>query len=641
MKKIKQDNFFSQEPSQSPAAAVATPQAVTAANDQTTAPADTETTNAPSQTTIAARTVSNKDATTLRAVGLSMRQASEVLRKAGLDVPAGLVEQAWKDAWRNRFMLCVAGDQGRGKSTFINQLLAHNLLPVSAVPDGRMIPICIRFSQKEEAARLDAKGQLVCQGVPGPGAWKKLTAPTLTPGHEGGRVILGTPNKWLSRIGVELMECPAWQNSKKMHDLAGDMLARCDGAVIVVSATQAMSMTEREFITQRVAAKKIPYQLLALTHMQDVPEKEREKVVDYVNTKLAEWGLRIPVAAPGYKNCTIASIRKVVEMWVKDPTRAALTAAWLRARTCSALALGLETLRERVEIAQADKEKRTRLIADKRLELNKLALVWGELEVKMRERAVDCYKLFEEKCEVYQADAIERLRYQASHASEPIRWWKNDFPYCMKQELVGIAAKLENEVALRLKSDVNWFNMELAKRFDENLSLSVSNIIDKEVVKGKTTNKEFQGTDLTSLGNKTRIGGMALTAVAALTMAAMGLGGLCIVATMGLGTASALYGQKLVKGKQEEQRKEMQQLIAKSVPSVVREATQDGKQRLNELYESVLKEASIKKGVWIDAKQALLQKDSEATNGQLAADIAESIAKIEEQVRLFSADMAG
>ena len=57
-------------------------------------------------------------------------------------------------------------------------------------------------------------------------------------------------------------------------------------------------MSEKLFIEQRLITRKTPFMMLIITKLDQIPLRERKRLVDFVTQKLKAWGMDIPVYVP-------------------------------------------------------------------------------------------------------------------------------------------------------------------------------------------------------------------------------------------------------------------------------------------------------------------------------------------------------
>ena len=386
------------------------------------------------------------------AITVLVKQTAEALTKCGLPKMAARVEKILNDVAKERFVVAVVGEFSRGKSTFINNLLEKDIeLPVGNLPTTAVMTR-IRYAQKPKMAVFDDKGTRVGLMDVSQNSWDGLVANNFGEQQPKGSVIVGIPNKWLGQNSIELIDCPgAGDLSEERAQQIIDALDRADAAIINLNAAAALSMTEKEFILQRILKRKTPFSLIVVNKLDLVKKEERNSVIQYIKNVLALNKMNIPVYIPSdvempdetYTNIQgLDVIRKVVAGWSADPKRQALTDLWIKARVQDVVFMAIDALKEQLKLYEKDNVHAEETILRKKNELAELGLMWGGLELNMQSRANECYKSFLDKVEEYKKEITARLQYEAGHAGSPEKWWKEDYPYRLKVELANLSVGL-------------------------------------------------------------------------------------------------------------------------------------------------------------------------------------------------------
>jgi GTP-binding protein EngB required for normal cell division len=191
-----------------------------------------------------------------------------------------------------RFHLAVLGQFKRGKSTLLNALLGHALLPTSVVPltaiptfvqYGSDLRICVRYR--------DGKAAEEFMGVPLNEAAKIL---------EGFVTEEGNPKNRLGVTQVEIMH-PATilQHGVVLIDTPGvgstfthntratlNFLPQCDAALFVVSADPPLTEVETEFL--KLVKSKVERLFFIFNKIDYLTDSEKEAALGFFKRVLAE-----------------------------------------------------------------------------------------------------------------------------------------------------------------------------------------------------------------------------------------------------------------------------------------------------------------------------------------------------------------
>ena len=568
---------------------------------------------------------------------ISMKEAADALRDCGQPKLAESVDQVTKDVARDRFTVAVVGEFSRGKSTFINRLLGKELLPTGDMPTTAM-PCRIRYNPKDAIAVFDEKGRRT-KAVPlTEDAWEGLTTDPFGGEDPKGSVVVGAPVPWLLQSGIDLMDTPgAGDLEEGRLQVISDALLKADGAVIAVSATLPLSMSEKFFVEQRLIARKTPFMMIIVTKMDQIPVNRRNDMLDYFQSKLKQWNMEIPFFVPydlempddRYKSVVgMDKVRALLERWVRDPQRVHLTEVWAASRAEAMVDVGISSLQERLCLLDADDDKRLALIEEKKRQLNKAKTTWQDLREQMNDRCNDCYDKLRNRANEYTSTITERLQYEAAHTADPRKWWNEDYPYRLKVELTNMSVGLNDTVTRQVMEDSAWFNRSLDKCFKSNVLVERGMIMDRNRFTDVTP---AQGVQIESLDQKksfTRVAISAASIAGAIALNLAGVGFLSVVATMGVGTGASVFTERFFKGRLEKQREELKNAIGKHVPQIISQAVHESEDKVDEIYRTILKEAVEKEKAWMEAQTAAIENGLEARGGEQRKTVDEQLQRL-------------
>ena len=533
---------------------------------------------------------------------------SAIFKKYSMKSTAEKIANIYKTAVRDRFSVAVVGEFSTGKSTFINNMFGRDFLPVSNLPSTALLTR-IRYSAKESLVVVDEKGQKVKTLPLEKSSWRGLTANNFYGEDAKGSLFVGLEDEWLRTNNVEIIDTPgAGDLEENRVQLIGDALLGCDGAIIVTRATEALSMSEKLFIEQRLITRKTPFMMLIITKLDQIPLRERKRLVDFVTQKLKAWGMDIPVYVPynvempddTYDDIIgIDKIKEKIVEWVCDPVRAKLTEEWVMSNVLQKVQSELDSLEEQLMLRQeADENKRRDSINKKRQLVEDAKAEWENLRVRFLERANDCSRAVAEKAAEYKVTITERLQYEASHTNDLQKWWNSDYPYRLKIELANMSAGMDNVVTRRIADDARWFNNILERQFKTHVMYNDDiRVMDKNVLKDTDVqNLVFE--DINKKRNIARIGTTVLSI--ALYPICMGASIVPIVATMGVSTGASIFSEKIFGSKIEKQREVVKSAIATNVPMIVDRSMADCESRLRKIYADMMKSALEKEKEWIE-----------------------------------------
>jgi len=566
---------------------------------------------------------------------LLKRTIARLIRNGQQDL-AKYLNEVYKSATKNYFTVSVVGEFSRGKSSFINSFLKREFLPVGDLPTTAMLTR-IGYGEEEALNLLDKKGKKIKSLSISEESWDNLTADSFSDDFQEMSAEVTIHDLWLADNNVELIDTPgAGDLSEKRAKIIGDALLSSDGAIITVSATQALSMSEKLFIEQRLIARKTPFMMMIITKLDQVKKEERNAVIDFILQRLALWKMEIPVYIPcnvempddKYQNIMgMSLVREKISEWVTSPERTERTENWLIARTLSVMNVYLSSLQEQLAILSADDEKQKELIAEKKKKLSEAELQWGDLRNEMLHRCHKCYDMLSSQSEEYQKTVIQNLQQKLEQSNEPQKWWNDEYSYQLRVELTNLSVVIENTVSSRISEDADWFNASLEKSFQTNVVYKKETICDDSVFENSEPSISLELEDLAKQKSMTTIGAVLFTVVGFAICSSIGF--FPIITTLGIGTGAGLLSQKLMSSKLEQQKKEVQNAIAQSVPSVIENALYQSEDRLRQVYDEIVAEAEKKEKVWLE-KQKQITEESFANE-----DKSKALSEFRENVKYF------
>lgn len=568
-----------------------------------------------------------------------LKKAKQMFLEDDLRMLAQELDRVEQNLAKNFFSIAIVGEFSKGKSSFLNAFLEKEILPVGNLPTTAMMTR-IRYNPKELLVVFDENGKKRESLPLSEDSWEGLVAENFNGKDPKGVVLAGVDMKWLNKNNVELIDTPgAGDLEESRAKVIGDALIGCDGAIITVSASAVLSMSERLFIEERLIARKTPFLMLIITKMDQVPKEQRADIIRYTKEKLSLWNADIPVYVPypveiegdAYQDLIgMDKIKTQIEQWIADPERTELTQEWLAARLLSIMDTAVSVLAEqKVMFDIADEKERERLIAEKKAQLSKAQIVWEDLRLEMMGRSNQCYELLLEKAEEYSELIIEKMQYELSHTNNPEKWWKEDYPYRAKVELANMMVGINNAVMKRVGEDTQWFNASMDKNFKTHVLCKKETVADKGVFREVNIKNTIAFEDIQKEKVAVRVGTAAATIAGVLLMTSTGVG-LPILATTGISTGVSLASEKIFRGKIEKQKETLKDEIARNIPVFIQNAMQESEKRLKAVYEDVINEAVKSEEVWMKAQEAALEKTVTVKDTEQKKQLYSRLAQLEQ-----------
>ena len=549
-----------------------------------------------------------------------------------------------RDRGRSRFTVAVVGEFSRGKSTLINRLLGRSVLPVGNMPTTAMLTR-IRGGAKEGMVYVNAQGKRSQPMRIRPESWEGLVANNFGGADPQGAVFMSVQSPWLESLGMELLDTPgAGDLEEKRAQKISDALAEADGAIIAISALNPMSMSEQQFIQQRLILRKTPFMALAITKLDEVPEAQRLAMVNFIRNKLTLWKMDIPVivagdvAIPGGEGIAVGidALRSHISAWVSDPKRRALTDRWALAKVDDVLSVAQAGLSEQLRLLEVDAGKRSQALDAKREQLSKLEALWQDLHRQMEQRQDKCVTAVLEKAEELKDNTVQRLRHEVSRNNQPANWWQQEFGYRLRLELANMASSLDAVAGKQINEDLRWLNTQLDKSFHTALgAVARGPVADKDMF-GYVEEEELQLENLDSKRNLSRIATTALTIIGSITLSTLGLGMFNILCTSGVGTGSALLTEKFFKAQTQKQQEVVAKAIEVQVPRTVNEAMGKTRSRIAAVYADILRSSEERQAAWLrEQNQALeaAQQSSQDAPQAPAADMLQRLQSLRQAIQ--------
>lgn len=204
-----------------------------------------------------------------------------------------------------RFNLVIIGEFSRGKSTFINALLGRSILPASANPTTNIISKIVYGEQEKYTLFYkDGKKQEIskeefdlikAQTEDKPDKFSLLKGFVSKLKHEESHVDFGNIDH--AEISYPLSFC---ENKVDVVDTPGTndlnvgrieityrYLRQAEAAILVLSATQPLTRTEKEFLVEQVVGNNIKDIFIVINYKDEVIGQE-ERVVKHVLDNLQD-----------------------------------------------------------------------------------------------------------------------------------------------------------------------------------------------------------------------------------------------------------------------------------------------------------------------------------------------------------------
>ncbi len=527
----------------------------------------------------------------------------EAVRKLVEDTGSEVLRREWRRLGaRSRephFSVAVVGEFSRGKSTLVNRLLGVDLLPVGPVPTTALLTR-VAYAPEASLVGILPDGRREDLGT-GPEAWEKAAAESRWAALE-----VAVPNQWLRDSGLQLLDTPGAGDlgEERMEEVI-DAISVCEATVVVISATMALSLTERSFLEQHILARSVPRVLAVLTRLDEVPPGERTLVINHVRDRLATIHPDIafavshaePVLPPdsGVEIAGPAAIADKLLSWAAGPERQDRARRQLNSNLARVLALVEVDLAARRAAAGLAVEERRRKAEAERQELDRMRLDWEDLRLGLRARNEALLGWVEEQLAAAERSVSGRLGHELQQAPDARLWCRQELPFRLRQELGAVARAVGESLQHQMTADMGWLRQEVKARFERRLDA-----VCVEPLLGFTEEVDPETGDARDLGSlrlMTRVG----AGVAGILAYAL-YGPLGIAAGVGAG----LVGEYLINRLDETQREALVRVLSMAIDKAFKRGRDLAVARLRSAYTSILADAVRQEEIWYEARREAL-----------------------------------
>lgn len=181
----------------------------------------------------------------------------------------------------DRFNLAVLGEFRRGKSTLINALLRTPLLPSDIVPTTATVNRITYDSQPQaKVVYFDGTSEEI--------DIRNLADYATQDGEKSENVREVTV--WYPTVycanNVDIYDTPGLNDSERMTNATMDVISRMDVAIFVLSANVNFSMSECEFIGEKLMTSDVGRVIFVVTRMDEYTPEQRGKILSSIRKRI-------------------------------------------------------------------------------------------------------------------------------------------------------------------------------------------------------------------------------------------------------------------------------------------------------------------------------------------------------------------
>lgn len=188
-----------------------------------------------------------------------------------------------------KFRVAVVGEFNRGKSSLINVLLGKRILPEDVLATTATINR-ITYGAKPRAylAMKDGKSNTDAIPVEELASYvTKLTEESAQKAAEIQEAVVEYPTMFCYN-NVDLIDTPGMNDAEEMNAVTVNRLENIDLTIVAVSALIPFGETEQKFVVQLLESPNICQIVFAITYIDMIREKEREKIVSFLKERICE-----------------------------------------------------------------------------------------------------------------------------------------------------------------------------------------------------------------------------------------------------------------------------------------------------------------------------------------------------------------
>ena len=523
------------------------------------------------------------------------------------------------------FSVAVVGEFSRGKSTFINNLFGKEFLPVGDLPTTAMLTKII-YGKKQKFFRFHD------------GKKEEITAKTLEKlvaddnGNDPtGVIVAETPFKFLNKNGVQFIDTPgAGDIFGKRAAITTETIASCDATIVTVSATMPLSLTEKSFVEDNIFLKKIPRVAVVVTRLDQIPEKERLKLYEYIKLEVGKWQKDIPVWVSGINLKRFGEgivfgkdeILAEIEKWTQNSDNDKIRMMQIYAQTSLIKEKFAQILKEREEMLKTDKEEYAKqLKREEQLVLNQ-SLVWEDIAIDIEQRELAFSAWLREVLEGKAPEIKEDILFQVKNCPDPQKWWNDNFPFIFKRKMQGLSKELSAVIGRKIAAETEFIAKLAKEKFGTNFTFNSRNL-PMETSDGFSNNEpgKIQNSNLEKIKTASRyLSAAAFMISAPLTPLTGGIPvGMLLSATAGI------ISEKVIKGKIDRQREQIARHVDDLLSKTFDQIIESNRVQIARTHSAIVKEIKDAQKNWLENAKKNFKKIENS-------DVAKELADVEKKI---------
>lgn len=541
-----------------------------------------------------------------------------------------------------RFRVAVVGEFSTGKSSLVNSLLGRDILPVATLPTTAL-PTFISHGEKEGISYYHQPGGSPIAIPFSDTAWNNLVAPRTSNRSIRGLARVAVNDPWLAANGIDIIDTPG---AGDLSDERARTIEQCilgaEAMIMTTAANQPLSLTEREFILQKIASRDVPFVLLVITKLDTLQPDERQAAIDFTRRqRIKELGFEIPVVAVGrginpadFSDPSIIgteAVKHYIDSWIANPDRADLRGKWVNANLINTLTAAEGLLADRRATLAAKGEQRLQLIEQRQRALTAFTGSWTDMRNAINEDCRLTIKELRNELSIGGDNIVESFTLRISQSANIKDWVEKEYPIMLKRELAALSNRMSQLLTQRVVKDIRRINTDMSAQFKTMLRIDVDSLVPSMTVADTTIKGSKDIQNIKNARAKATIASSGLTISAALLLGATGAAPL-ILATVGVGAAANLLTGHIIDDKIERQRKQTIDWIAQKMPQIIEESAKGCEARVKLMYADIVKEIFATELAWVETQKKLIEQAIPDNTGAAVEKIDAQIARISQQI---------
>ncbi len=502
------------------------------------------------------------------------------------------------------FRLAIVGEFSRGKSNLINTILEEKIVPIGSLPTtSTLISI---FPDPENKIEIYSPDKPVEIRDLNEESWSDLLATDPTGNNQEilAKIRVKVNNSWLEKLDVELIDTPgAGDLSTRRSALIFDLLSQCDAAVLVISATMALSLTEIAFLEEEIIGRHVPRILVVVTKLDQIKPEEKPIVFDHIKQRLGKISADIPLLSlhPVQENQTETETINLIQNKIEQMVDQGERKIWRNRQIANQLidfCQQLKTLGEKgVSTANLDKAEREKEIKEHQEKISSAQIYWQQLELDLEQRRIKNYQQLETKITEVKNNLLTVLQFQLKKTTNPKSWWQDDLPFTLRKELVTFSRSVENFIIQKIAEDNSWLEAKVQQLFGQEIATILP--VNNYNLDLMTNIENLPLADLQKYRLLTRLGSSAAV-----------IGGYILGGPIGIiaSTGIWLFGENMMNKTVEEQKETIEQKLEQKINLCFNQYCQKVADRLRQVYQQIINEIKQEEKTWKQNQQAIINK---------------------------------